>query len=239
MDEDRNQPQQKSSISKQENPIRGVPAKTKVTFPEPRKKSSSKKIFIPILFLILVVMGVGIFLFRDKLPFISTSEPTPTPYNPDLIITPAYTPTPSPRPVIDREEITIEVLNGTGISGEAAYLQKKLGDLGYSDVDLGNASDQNNRTTHVVFDEDVESPVKEEISDLLESVYTDVDETTENLSGKDVQITTGLRPGQTFPTSSPTPKVTVTSTPTPTSTDGVTGTPTPSPTETSTPTPTP
>ena len=48
-------------------------------------------------------------------------------------------------------KIAVEILNGTGKPGEAGFLQDKLKALGYTKIEVGNATSQNNISTTVTF----------------------------------------------------------------------------------------
>jgi len=61
------------------------------------------------------------------------------------------TPTSTPAVVVDRKVVSISVLNGTGITGEAAYLQDKLEALGYTDIKVANSSKQDYQKAMVTF----------------------------------------------------------------------------------------
>lgn len=185
--------------------------------PKPKEKSSKAGLIILI---VVALLGIGIF-FLTKRAGEREIAPTETP-----AVTSSPAPTASAEPV-DREEVTIEVQNGTGISGEAAYLQGQLRNLGYTDITVGNASNQDNETTTVTFKSDLNQGVVDEITAKLKELYQDVDVKTSSTQTKDVVIITGLRKGQTAkpsatatpaasPTSSPTGSPTATPTPTPT-----------------------
>ncbi len=122
---------------------------------------------------------------------------------------------------MDKKSVSISVLNGTGITGEASYLQERLEDLGYVNVKIGNASRQDYEETVVKFSSTLSKSVVEEITRELGKIYESVKTQTGNTGSFDMEITTGLRSGQTSkpvatPTVSPTstPKTTVTPTPT-------------------------
>ena len=97
-----------------------------------------------------------------------------------------------PEPLFERSEITVQVLNGSGIAGYAGDAKDLLEDLGYVDVDAGNADTYD-------FTETVVS-VKEESQDYLDMVVEDLSEvyvvseetvTLDETSDFDVVITVG------------------------------------------------
>ena len=214
-------------LQAQDNP---QPARTPVGFPQVKnqEKSGNKKALLIIFVLAILIVAAGWFFFgRGESQSAEEIETTPTPFEEEAKLTPEVE--------IDREKVKIQVLNGTGISGAAAQMKKELEDLGYSQIDAGNASGQTYTSVEVTFSDAAPDAVKEEIQDALEDIYQDIEVKTGSLDRYDIKIITGYPKGFT-PT--PTKKPAATSTPIPTG--GVTGTITPSPTAnlTSTPTPT-
>ncbi len=194
------------------NPI-GFPGAT------PAPRSSSKKnwkwLLVLILFL-LVIGGVTFFVFKSSKSSSLDQSPTPE-------ATIGSVESPSPTPVAtpaDKSKVNIQVLNGTGIAGEAGLLVDQLKQLGYTNVTAGNATTQNATDTQVTFATTVGQDVVAEITGKLQSMYTNV--TTSNSSlptGIDIQITTGLRKGQTAaPAATATPTATDTPSASPTAT---------------------
>lgn len=170
------------------------------------KQSSSGSKWILIFIGLLILGGAGIFFFTK-----SGNEPitTPTPsFNTTPIneAEPTSTPVSSPSPV-KKSDVSIEIQNGTGITGEAAFLQTKLKSLGYSDITVGNASSTSNTVTTVTFAKTLSQTVQDEIEKELETIYKEVSVKTSSTQKSDVVIVTGLRSNQTSkPTSSGTPK---------------------------------
>lgn len=105
-------------------------------------------------------------------------------------------PTPIPEPV-DKSDINIIILNGTGIAGEAGFLQEKLEDLGYVGIEVANAEDTDHEVTIVIFSPSLQDEIKDGILGELEDVYETVESETSELDDSDIEITTGLRVGQT------------------------------------------
>lgn len=191
------------------------------TPPQPiKKKSKGKKPLV--LTFVVILGGLGLYLIFKGVTG-KTAEPSPTP---DFTLTVPSTPEPAETPEpVDKEEVTIEVLNGTGIAKEASFLQGKLADLGYKDIEAGNASSQDNTVTKATFSSSLPQEVIDEITEMLEETYDEVDVTTSrSLTDFDIEIITGLRKGQ-----SPKPDATEspTSSPTATPTESPTATPTP------------
>lgn len=162
-----------------------------------------KKVIIIILIIILLLVLVGGGYFILQAPDIAEPESTP---NGVSLSAPTPTPIPSPEEEeeVDFSVYSVNILNGTGIGGEAGYLQGELEDLGFEDIDVGNASSTDNETTVVVFGPDVSESAQKQLTEALGGIYQSVDsEVDEDMTDYDIEITTGLREGQT-----PTPEET-------------------------------
>ena len=178
-----------------ENPIFDVP---------PRKSSSSSQRTMWIVATILGIIAlliIGWIIFNR---FVTEKENDISEPTPDVSFE-LEKPTPTPGEEIDKSDIKIEVLNGTGIAKEASFLQNKLGTLKYEDVETGNADSKDYDTAQVAFYKTFPKDLKDELLDLLSDIYNkveDVDSSGE--SDIDVRIITGLRPGITRATPKPT-----------------------------------
>lgn len=195
-----------------------TPAAPEVGFPisQPKPKGKMNKWTLIIIGL-LILGGGGVFFFTR-----GSKEVTPTPA-PTVEGLSTSTPEPTPTPA-DKSKVKIEIQNGTGIAGEAAYLQGVLKSLGYSDIKVGNAESQDESTTTVTFAKTVSESVKDEIAKKLEDAYKKVEVKTSSTQKTEVLIVTGLRKGAT---AKPSPTATPKASPTPS--------PSPSPTPTASP----
>ncbi|MFV1917297.1 MAG: LytR C-terminal domain-containing protein, partial [Patescibacteria group bacterium] len=109
-----------------------------------------------------------------------------------------------------RENVSIQILNGTGIAKEAAYLSGKLEELGYSQIDAGNADSTDYVDTSVTFDETLPEEVIDDIMARLEEIYEEVNsDTSSDLGDYQVKVIIGYKKGYT-PTPTPTPTLTPT-----------------------------
>ncbi|MBI4058883.1 LytR C-terminal domain-containing protein [Candidatus Microgenomates bacterium] len=182
---------------------------------------SKKKFPILPIIVILILIGLvagGYFLLGKTG---GTIEATPSP-------TPISEVTPSPTPAMAKEDVKIQVLNGTGVAGEAGKAKDKLTAAGYTNVETGNADTKDNKETTVSFSETVPADFQDEIITILEDNYATVNRVTTATGSFEVVIVTGLRKGATSkPTASSTPKPSVSPTASPT--------PSPTPTPTATP----
>ena len=182
--------------------------------PKPKSKSG---IWIFIVVLIIILAG-GLIFFLSKNKT-GSGGASPSPETQGLQIETATEP-PSPTPLAtasaaSKAKVVIEIQNGTGIAGEAAYLQGVLKGLGYTDIKVGNSSSQDNVNTTVTFLSTLDAGVVQEITGELDSLYQQVDTQTSTTQTTDVLIVSGLRKGATAkPSASPTASPTVSSTPT-------------------------
>lgn len=208
----------------QETPQNPQQSRRGVTFPgsQPKAKKSKAPIIVIILIILaLIIGGIWYFVFRGASESIVTSDITPSPMN-EL-----STPTPTIE-AVNKDEIKIEILNGTGISGAAGDLKDELEGIGYSGIEVGNASNQDNTATEITFTSSVPQSIQDELVSELEKTYKSVDTSTGSLDEFDIQIITGIPIGYQSPT--PKPKATVAPTGT-----SVTATPTTSVSPTPTP----
>lgn len=112
------------------------------------------------------------------------ASPTPTP-------TPMPTATPAPVVMLKKDEIKIKVLNGTGTAGQAGKVKSAMGEIGFSDIQTDNATDQNATDTIVAVSSKVPKDIADEIVKELQKTFSSVktqDSTDPNFA---VVITTG------------------------------------------------
>lgn len=135
----------------------------KETHADKEEKPNYLWIIIPIALLVGALVG-GLITYFSGISKLNTKE-TPTP---EATVEPVVesTPTASPPASIKRDDIKLQVLNGSGVSGLAGKAKTYLEDLGYKDVAVGNASVSNLTETVI--------SVKETKKDLLETVTTDL-----------------------------------------------------------------
>jgi len=186
----------------------GVPEKTKRARKFP---SVILKVIIVLVFLSLLA-GAGFYLLNEPKieeetnDEVSYSDEEPSPF-PEITKEP-----------VDKTGITIEILNGTGIEREASFLQDRMGSLGYTSIETGNAQRKDYEISVVSFSSLLDEDVIKEVTEELKKVYVQVKtETHESINDYDIKIITGLRAGQTFPTATPVPEA-----PTPTSSPSAT-----------------
>ena len=199
-----------------------------VSFPtvgQPQKSGGAKTLLIVGILVLVAILGFVIYKSASKK--VDDTSNTPTAF--DNLTTPSsdqtvqtFTPAPSATPSakIDKTKVQIQVQNGTGIAGEAAYLQTQLGTLGYTNIKVGNSSSTVNSTT-VTFSKSLDSSVVSEITQKLNSIYQTVNTQTSASATFDVVVVTGLRKGATpkpsaAPVASASPSASSSASPTPT-----------------------
>lgn len=171
-----------------------------VGFPlsQPKQKSKSGIWIFIIVLIIILAGGLIFFLSRNKT---NSTEATPTPETQGLQIEQATeTPAPTPSATLSpaaKAKLVIEIQNGTGISGEAAYLQGILKGLGYTNIKLGNSATQDNTITAVTFSSTLDKSAVQELTTELDTLYQQVDTQTSTTLKTDALIVTGLKKGAT------------------------------------------
>ncbi len=218
MEETQNQDQGTQSST----PFQSQESSNGVSFPTvgtPRKSGGVKTLLIVGVLVLVAILGFVIYKSASN----NSTEANPSPTSFDNLTTPSdqtiqtLTPAPSagPSTKVDKTKVQIQVQNGTGITGEAAYLQTQLSTLGYTNVKVGN-SDSTITATSVTFSSSLDSGVVSEITQKLNSIYQTVNTKTSSSATFDVVIVTGLRKGATPKASgSPTAKPSASATPTP------------------------
>lgn len=121
-----------------------------------------------------------------SMPFLSQATPTPLP-------SPTPTkPTPTPTPSVNREEIRIKVLNGSGISGKASDVKAFLTEKGYQEILTGNAEGFDFDKTVVQIKKDQEKKLKPLIAeDITSQVSSPTFETLDEDEASDMVIIVG------------------------------------------------
>lgn len=211
-----------------------------VSFPDPkpeRSRGGFPKWIFAVVGLVVILAAGGFFLYQSSST--TTTNPTPSPFVSGLSDLPTATETPSPTktPVASaaptpsttqRAEVSIEVQNGTGTTGDAALAKSLVEKAGYKKFTTGNASSQDATSTIIKYSSDVPMAVITEIAQALSGSFgTAGQEGT--LTGKNaIRIITGPKvkaDAATKATATPTVKPTTTATPKPSATATASATP--------------
>ncbi|MBI2594365.1 LytR C-terminal domain-containing protein, partial [Candidatus Curtissbacteria bacterium] len=94
-------------------------------------------------------------------------------------------------PLADKETLSIQILNGTGIAGQASIIEDLLSQAGFKNFTLGNAQNTDNIEAVVAFGQNVSEKIQQEILEQLGKIFVGVASSTQNEQDYDVIITTG------------------------------------------------
>lgn len=139
---------------------------------------------------LLVIGGFSYFFSADSekltgLPSFTSATPTPT-----QSLEPSATPTPEE---VDLSAYAVRVLNGSGITGEAAAVRTLLEEKGFEVAGIGNAATSDYTKTVISAKEDVEEAYLTELIKALQEQYS-VNSVVEDASSSqtaDVVVTVG------------------------------------------------
>lgn len=142
-----------------------------ITNDTPRKFKFPKEI---LLFVVIFLVTFGVFYLiansRSEgglvLPFASKPTETPTPEPTEA------PPTPTPTVEVMRESVTIQVLNGTGVPGQANGVKALLEGKGYTGITTGNADTYDYTQSEIQISKD-KSYLKDTILADVKSSLTD------------------------------------------------------------------
>ena len=147
--------------------------------PKEPKKDSLSFWAIFIAFIVSLTLGGllvgGIFYFRNN---VDTTTPKPT-QTPESTLTPSA-PEPTSAPTVEISELSVQVLNGSGVAGEAGKVTVLLEPLGFADIDSANAKTYDYTSTEISTKESVPQSIVDEIEEALDiykvKIGADLDE---------------------------------------------------------------
>jgi hypothetical protein len=161
-------------------------------------KSPGKSLYIVLFLLLVVIIGIGAAQYlssrsdnsNDNAPTaIEFDEPSDTAPTPTPNLEPTSTATPSASD-LERGDLSVVILNGSGVSGAARKLSDTLTELGYEVESTGNADSSDYESTEI----EVSSTKKNFLNQLkkdLEGEYTIGDTSTTYTGQGDAQIIIG------------------------------------------------
>ena len=161
---------------------------------EEEEKPVGKKQYIFLALSLLFFIGAaGFGLYQmQPLPEVKKEKKiNVTPYKSTITITSAPNSSTSSAE-LSREELKIEIQNGTGVAGQGGAVKKELDKLGFVDSVTDNATGTESDNTTVNFSVKVSKAFQEEIINVLETLFTNVIPlTNQNTTEYDVVIITG------------------------------------------------
>lgn len=172
----------------------------KVVKPVPENKEKTSFFILFISFLIGLLLGAGLiggfFYYKQRVENVATSEASLTPaptYSPETTVesSPEASASASSKPSSDLSKYSIQILNGSGISGEAGKVETLLKAAGLTKTTTGNAKAYDYEETEVAMKESVPSTVFDGISSALAKYSLKETDTLPSSSSYDVVITVG------------------------------------------------
>ncbi len=146
-------------------------------------------IIVPGIFLLGALLG-GIYYYQNNLnktAGIITTSPTPLAQTENTPMSSA-----SPSAIIDLSKYPINILNGSGIAGEAGKLKTVLAAAGFNITGTGNASTSNFTKTIIKAKSDVPADFITKLSDTLSKTYVlDTNQVLATSSADKVQVIIG------------------------------------------------
>ena len=176
----------------------------------PEKKANHLYVMIGV-FAVLILILIYMFFFYKKTPSKKNSvEPAPTQQQqqqqqrstPSPKLSPEediQTPTQEVEPTIvakKKSELEIQILNGSGLVGQAGDLQEVFEDAGFEHITLGNAPTQTADKALIVVNEYVSQITQREIQSILTELDIDSRIRTSNDIEGDILITTFQSPNE-------------------------------------------
>ena len=167
-----------------------------------KKSTGAKKkilLFVIVALVVAILAGVILFLLGGNAtaPEPETSQPTES------------TPTPTPTPELDRADLSLEVLNGSGEAGVAGDVASALEDLGYpSPIETGNADAYDYEETVIQLQDeyaDFFDMLKEDLENEGYVVADDYEELDDNATTGGVVIVGSQNENQADEDVTPTP----------------------------------
>lgn len=143
-------------------------------------------IIIPGIFLLGALLG-GIIFYQHGISGINTTSNTPSNYN-NL----AASPTPTPTAALDLTKYPINILNGSGVSGQAGVVKNLLETAGFSVSKTGNAPSYDFTKTVIKSKTDVPEAFLTQLSEALSKSYVlDTNQSLATSSADEVQVIVG------------------------------------------------
>lgn len=141
------------------------------SLPRPKISVSKKEVFIFFISFLLSFLTFfavskinNISILSGKKPNFLVFQPTPTPS--------PIPPTPTPTIAIDKKELKIKVLNGSGVKGKATEVKDILKERGYEEILTGNADNFDYETTEIQIKKsrkNIETMIKNDLEEYIES----------------------------------------------------------------------
>lgn len=132
-----------------------------------KEKSGSKKnLLLPIIFIVLLGIAIlgGLFIYREN--FTNKIEEKIN----EVSLSPSPIEKPTPKP-LDLSKFEIEILNGSGIAGEASSQKSDLESMGFKVVSIGNADNSDYVETVIQAKKSVDKTFLDKLKTTLEESF--------------------------------------------------------------------
>jgi hypothetical protein len=179
--------------------VPAAPVSTPQSNPEPMPQIRSSNgpnplvIIVPGIFLLGALLG-GIFFYQKGIS--GTAQPTPTPptnYNNTI----TSTTTPTPAATVDLTKYPVNVMNGSGIAGQAGVVKDLLTTAGFTVSGTGNADTYDFTKTVIKAKVDVPAAFLTQLSTALGKSYVlDTNQTLATSSADEVEVIVGSTKAQ-------------------------------------------
>ena len=161
------------------------------------KEDKIRLILLITTFVVLLVVLVGVTYYsfvinKPTPPQPQILESTPQPTKTTESIPEKDQASPSASPYINKplSDITISILNGSGISGQASKIAQALSDVGFNKISAGNAPKSSSSKTLIIFSPDLTSDTKNLIIENLKSFKLNYVVQTSDEINQDILIIT-------------------------------------------------
>lgn len=162
-------------------------------------KTKNQKIVLLVSVIVLSCIYIAVFLIRFQMtprpqvvvakPVISQSRALPASSTNILVGQPVPA---SASAILNKEDLKIQVLNGSGILGQGAKLRDKLLSAGFLNVDVGNSYGSKNSVTEIIINKNVSKNLQDELLSITKKTFYKTTAIIEESTSKfDVTITTG------------------------------------------------
>ena len=162
--------------------------------PEDNSESIKKRFQVKIRYF-LVLTVVVIIIIIVVIGFLALKKPAPVTYippnPPEATSTATFEPSPSEVPTLTKDQIKIQILNGTTLQGQAGLVQTKLENIGYSGIQTGKAQTPDHVITQVDISKNVSDQNRQEIESTLKNLFAEIKTDIKDLQDFEVIITTG------------------------------------------------
>ncbi len=172
-----------------------------------KEKKVNKLFYLIPVFLVLIGILAWL-LIGQKAPKKTNSNSSPSPSLVSARVSPTLTMTPTniasnEAALLPKETITIEILNGSGIVGQADTIREQLEEADYNSITTGNAPTRQNTRTLILFKSRIPISQREEIVNIVSKIAGDATTQINEEIESDILITTASSSEQDTVTPTP------------------------------------